>query len=387
MILSDVETMVRQDLFDPAAARWSNGDIDRAIDKAVDRYSMYYPNIAFADMQAQAYQRTYPYPTTYNVSYPVLWIEKILYPLQVYGSYFAVPASAPVAAAQAGAGMGIGTYKYLCTYLTQGGETTAGPSVTVITNGGNQQVALTSIPLAPTNPAIPGVATNTVIGRAIYRTVVGGSIFYYLATIGDNTTTTYTDAAADIALSTGAIPPTVNTSGVMMWPPYECDFAEYSNMYDSNVALARGGNQGAMGIPGVSPGPSGQQQASFTLNLSPVHLPTDNTYCMRVFYATKQQLDASGSTIPEVHRDVIVLGAVAYALEAYQVPTNDNFSFQNGGLSDRFDDSMIPRSWLATAQNKMKQFENRLEEIKRQRDFVSSSRAQWGEVPYRHYRL
>lgn len=43
MLLADIEAMVRQDLFDPAAARWSNSDIDRAIDKAVDRYSQYYP--------------------------------------------------------------------------------------------------------------------------------------------------------------------------------------------------------------------------------------------------------------------------------------------------------------------------------------------------------
>ncbi|MBE3561066.1 MAG: hypothetical protein IMW89_17865, partial [Ktedonobacteraceae bacterium] len=79
MQLSDVETLVRQDLFDTGATRWTNSDIDRAIDKAVDRYSLYYPNIAFADIQAQPYQRTYPYPQSWNPAYPVLWIEKILY--------------------------------------------------------------------------------------------------------------------------------------------------------------------------------------------------------------------------------------------------------------------------------------------------------------------
>ena len=95
MLLSDVEALVRQDLFDPAGAnqRWATTDIDRAIDKAVERYTEYYPNIAWADMACEAYQRTYPYPTSWNASYPVLWIERVLFPLQVYGSYFTPPGS------------------------------------------------------------------------------------------------------------------------------------------------------------------------------------------------------------------------------------------------------------------------------------------------------
>jgi hypothetical protein len=378
MILSDIETMVRQDLFDPGVARWTNSDIDRAIDKAVDRYSQYYPNIAFADMQTKPYQRTYPYPTSWNASYPVLWLEKVLYPLQVYGSQYAAPTVAPSAARIAGSGMSIGTYQYLCTFITQGGETPAGPAVSVVTNGGNQQVSLTNIPVASSQPSIPGVATNNVIGRGLYRTVVGGSVFYYLTALQDNTTTTYTDNAADAALVTTATPPVVNTSGVMVWPPCERNFGEYSNMYDSSTALARGGNQGSMGAIGDAPGPTGAQQASFTLNIGPAELPQDNTLVMRVFYATKQQLDNSGSTISEVHRDVIVLGACAYAMEAYQVPTNDNFDFQDGGLRDRVNDAMIGPAWMAAAKNKMTQFEARLVEIKQQRDFTSSARVHWG---------
>src|SRR5262245_54940821 len=59
-LLSDIEAACRQDLFDPASAnqRWATSDIDRAIDKSVDRYTIYYPNIAFTDMQTQQYQRT-----------------------------------------------------------------------------------------------------------------------------------------------------------------------------------------------------------------------------------------------------------------------------------------------------------------------------------------
>ena len=128
MNLNDVETQVRQDLFDPNATRWANSDIDRAIDKAVDRYSQYYPNIACTDMGTQPYQRIYPYPTSWNANYPVLWLEKILYPLQFYGSQYPAPTTAPTATHAAGSGLSLGTYQYLCTFITQEGETlAAGP--------------------------------------------------------------------------------------------------------------------------------------------------------------------------------------------------------------------------------------------------------------------
>jgi hypothetical protein len=386
--LSTVEQAVLRDLFDTGNARWATADIDRALDRAVDRYTQYYPNIVFVDMQMEPYQRTYPYPTSWNASYPVQWIEKVLYPLQTYGSQFAAPTSAPSAARAAGSGLSSGVYQYLVTFLTQGGETTAGPAVSVTTTGGNDQVSLTNIPLAPSSTILPGIATNTPIGRNIYRTQVGGSTFYLLAAIPDNTTTSYTDTTPDASLFTNATPPTVNTSGVMLWPPREKDFSEYSNMYDSNTALAAGGNMGLMGAVGSdSGGPTGTASPSFTLNLNPNELPKDNTLAMRVFYATKQQLDSNGTTIPEVHRDIIVLGACAYAIEAYQVPTNDNFDFQDGGLRDKVDDTKIPENWLALAKVKMQQFEDRLTEIKQQRDFASSARAHWGEIPRWYWRL
>src|SRR6185312_6256589 len=115
--------------------------------------------------------------------------------------------------------------------------------------------------------------------------------------------------------------PTVNTSGVMFWPPFEREFAEYSNLFDSNAALAAGGNLGVQGSVGDAQSPESAQTQSFTLKLSLAELPQDNSLVMRVFYATKHQLDSSGSTIPDVHRDIIIAGAVAYAMLAYQVPT------------------------------------------------------------------
>src|SRR4051812_8493758 len=97
MILSDIVTSVRLDLFDPALGtpHWTNTDLERAIAQAVARYSQFYPNHNWTDMCTQPGQRTYPYPVPANPAYPVLWLERVLYPLQIAGTAFAPPASGP----------------------------------------------------------------------------------------------------------------------------------------------------------------------------------------------------------------------------------------------------------------------------------------------------
>ncbi len=389
MLLGDIENAVRLDLFDPAGPnqRWSNTDIDRAIDKAVTRYSQYYPNIAYADMNTRPFQRTYPYPTPWNAAYPVWWLERIIYPLQAYGSYFQPPPGGMSASASPGSALGIGLYQYAVTFLSEGGETTPSPLTTVTTSAGNQCVTLTNMPLASTVPALPGSATNTVIGRNLYRSLLGGGSLFLLATLGENSSTSFVDSSPDSTLLGQPPPPTVNTSGVMLWPPFERAFAEYSNLFDSTAALAAGGNLGIQGNVGSGQGQPASRTPSFTLKLSSAELPKDSTLVMRIFYATRHQLDASGSTIPDVHRDVIVLGASLYAMEAYQVPTNDNFSFQDGALHDHMDDTAIPRAWQQAIAERRSQFEARLQEIKNQRDFASAARVQWGDIPTRWPRL
>ncbi len=354
MNLTDLENAVRQDLFDPAGPnqRWQTSDLDRALDKAVERYSAYAPHIVPVDMASVPGQRTYPFPAGMSPASGAWWVERVEYPLLVPGSAIAAPASAPTLAAAAGAGLGVGAYQYAVTFVTASGETTPGPVAGVTTTPGNQQVHLTAIPLGPTGTTSAGVTT---LARRLYRTGAGGSALLFLTTLEDNTTTSYDDAAADSAL--GAPAPAVNTAGWLVYPPMARAFTESASL------------------------------GTFTLKLADAELPVDTSLVLRVYFGTKHQLDAGGSTIPEAHRDVIVLGACAYALLAYQVPTNDNFVFQDGAAHDRLDDSMIPKNWRQAGVDMLGRFLARLEEIKRARDFADAAIVQWGDVPTRWQRL
>lgn len=109
-------------------------------------------------------------------------------------------------AALAGAGAGNvdnGAHRYLVVFVTAAGKTNAGtPSAaaTVVDKTANGKVALTGIALGST----------AVTAREIYRTAAGGTSYLLLATLNDNTTTTYTDNIADASLGAGA--PSVNTT-------------------------------------------------------------------------------------------------------------------------------------------------------------------------------
>lgn len=96
-----------------------------------------------------------------------------------------------------------GAHRYAVTFVTADGETQAGDisaSVTVVNKTVNGKVSLSAIP----------VGGALVTSRKIYRTVAGGSIYLFLATIADNTTTIHTDNTADSGL--GAQAPSVNTT-------------------------------------------------------------------------------------------------------------------------------------------------------------------------------
>jgi hypothetical protein len=98
-----------------------------------------------------------------------------------------------------------GLYYYRITLVTATGETSGGvvASITVT----NKKVALSNIP----------TGTEKCIARKIYRSVGGGAVYdcRLVATISDNTTTTYLDNIADGSL--GAQVPFYNSTGAVMF--------------------------------------------------------------------------------------------------------------------------------------------------------------------------
>ena len=130
------------------------------------------------------------------------------------------------AAAAGVAGALTGTYSYKVTYYnsTLGHESnpsddnTAARSVSVTVAA--QKVNLTGIPVS---------ADPQVNKRKIYRTTASGGIWLYLTTIADNSTTTYTDNAADTTLGVA-----IDTTGNGVPPTFA--FIEIWNGYVFMVA-------------------------------------------------------------------------------------------------------------------------------------------------------
>lgn len=119
--------------------------------------------------------------------------------VQSYTWDFGTPKACTAALAGLGAGnVNSGVHYYKITFVSASGESSGGAtSNSVTTTAGNGQVALSSIPL--------GIDGTT--ARKIYRTEAGGTSYKLLATLSDNTTTTYADNIADGSL-TDAIPTT-----------------------------------------------------------------------------------------------------------------------------------------------------------------------------------
>lgn len=98
----------------------------------------------------------------------------------------------PALTAVTGSGLGVGSYSYGFTYVDGNGmEAPISGLSSVTTTSSNAQVQAT----LSTGPG--GTVT-----RNIYRTKVSSGQLYFLQTINDNVTTTFTDSAADTSLTT-----------------------------------------------------------------------------------------------------------------------------------------------------------------------------------------
>lgn len=86
-----------------------------------------------------------------------------------------------------------GEYIYAVSFITSIGETNVSDTVTGNATGSTASCTLTNIPVS---------GDIQVTGRKIYRTAVGATTLKYLATISNNSETSYVDGAADASLPT-----------------------------------------------------------------------------------------------------------------------------------------------------------------------------------------
>lgn len=331
---------LRQDLFDrvqnmpllngvSAPQRWADDDLARALDRALDEYSWISPLIQSVMTASLPQCRNYAFPSG------AWWVETVEYPTGQWPIAYVdfedniiTPSLGTPGATTAAAGAGTlsGSYQWATTFTKSGGETLPGPAsgaLVLAAQGG----ALT-LPLGP-----PGT-----VGRNLYRSK-GGGPFGYVGQVLDNTTTSYLDSLADG--SVGAAAPAVDTTANLQ---------------------------------------------QFMLKLSPELVPQDTSGLLTVTYASKHQLSTAGTSVPERHRDVILLGAAAYAMLAYQTPTSDFFDYQDGEFRDHVDERGVPAAWLAAANRALAQFQQRLQQVQRERNAGISATAQWGDVSIRWQR-
>lgn len=130
-----------------------------------------------------------------------------------------VPANTALGASQAsGGGMTPGqVYQYRVVFFDTNGiaggtESVASSPLSVTVGAGHDAIQLTSLPTAP---------AATYAQRRIYRTDAGGSTFKLLASIPDNTTTSFTDTTA-----TGAVGATLNTDTLLGQYTYYVTFTD-----------------------------------------------------------------------------------------------------------------------------------------------------------------
>lgn len=107
------------------------------------------------------------------------------------------PSSAPTVATGA-AGALSGTYYYWVQFVSPTGALSNLSPQSASVSPSSQQVNLTNIP-------VNADTAENVTKRWLYRTVAGGTIPYFLYEIPDNSTTSYTDNAADSTLGERAI--------------------------------------------------------------------------------------------------------------------------------------------------------------------------------------
>jgi hypothetical protein len=337
MTLTSAEAIanIRTDLSDTDSAsyRWTDAAIEREIDRTIARYSAVSPYLLSIQLQTVPRCKIYPSPAG------AWWVDRVEYPLGCWPKAYQPfkerlsplvpdPGSAPGVVAAAPGSIDAGTYSWAHTYTVPGGgETGLSPSATLTLGSGGALVTVAPPPYGVT-------------GVTIYRTRLGGTTFFLVASIITPTEYSFTDTLADSDL--GAAAPSANTT---------------------------------RGIP------------QFEIGLSPYALPQDSSSPIEVTYAAKHSLDSSGTTIPEEHHDILYAGAEAYLVESYLSQVNDNFEYVDGQFRDRVDDTKSIAAWQAFLQTLQRTFELRLKDAENQANDSITLVGRWGDKPYAWDRL
>lgn len=117
----------------------------------------------------------------------------------------------------AGTELEVGQYYYRVAYYTIYGDSAPSSYVGIVTTTGNERVLISNIPIS-TDPRV--------IGRKIFRNKVGEGVSYgeLIATIADNTTTSYVDTKPDSTLN-----PSIHTRAMYAKPNLSVKYIAVDN--------------------------------------------------------------------------------------------------------------------------------------------------------------
>ncbi|MBV8086911.1 MAG: hypothetical protein JO247_19055 [Chloroflexi bacterium] len=345
MTLTDVETAVRQDLndTDPTNYRWPTAILDRCIARAVKEYSFVWPRLQGIVIPVVPGVRAYPEPSP---------------------SSLAVPAAPALTALPSGGSLPAGAV-YVKVTAAAGSSETAPSAEASVAVAGNGAIAVNIAAVA--GARVYHVYAGAAFGGEMWNgcTTVTGPGAYTIASLAPLAATPPGGSAQQNALVPLKLSEPV--ASVQAWWIEEIEFP--------------------VGYWPPRTVPFEEQGGLFVLNVDPNVAPNVNSTVMNVLYAAIHELDVSGSTVLEQDSDVLALGAYGYACLQYGTAAADNFRFQDGEMRDSLDDTMVPAMWLKLGQQALAQYQAKLDDIRRRRDYQTAAILHWGDVPRRWDRL
>lgn len=154
----------------------------------------------------------------------------------IHGSGVAAAPGSALTAALGSAGDLTGAYLYKYTFVYSDGGETVGSAASTLVTAASQRINLSAIIAGPTG----------VVARRIYRTVAGGSTYFYLASLPNNTATTFVDDIADTSLGVSAPTSGSHYTGPLVTKMVQIDLAA-NILQMPDIGQAQG--EGALTVP------------------------------------------------------------------------------------------------------------------------------------------